>query len=672
MPVEIAPNRIELSQLLGGFAPDPEEVQLPLDHSPDVLNLLPDPGSGSLELRKGFARLSAGRIDSLSGTHYIRHVNYYEVIVSGARKRYLVCVLTSGTDAAANNVQIWVYDLVADTFTRVDTVGRSWSKAKTEHWFAIVEGTYYGGTRGEVIYSWHPTTGWDADPTTPDVREWQDDTGNSIDTATEYGKNFAFKKGLKTEFNGKYYSALRGIRFKTWEVDERYNKGERVSRKVNHGSSTYWRSFECIKTHTSSTVNRPGDGSGTPTDFWKNVKLKNIKDEDGDITSDWAYMPLPGKGVVGVYHGNRLWVRHDDSDNWARLQYSAPAKPEKDTLISDLDFRPTDWAPVDDNEGDGGGWFTVPFAQGDAIRALYSMGSYLIICGRWESFVLSGTNEQTWTLRPLGKMGCIGPNSIAEHNGTVFFLSPTGELVMTDGTSIQVAPGFEKVREWVKLRTDLLYTGALLSQPSVVSYGGFVVMSMQDDTSTDYTLVYHPDTASFWLWDIPMRGIAVGQKSKANRLYFSNAVTAQAGERPCVYQLTDDPGNEAYVDDDADGSSASAETNDITFRFRTGWFQFGVTRNERRLRRLWALVSGETGEQVTVATHKNFEEGSDTTTVDRTLVGSAQGEFIEGKVGQTNVVYALGVKVSGTANAALAIHGVGIDTEPQRPARFHV
>ena len=127
MTIEVMPNRIELSDLTGGYAPDPEEASLPLDSSPDMLNLLLDPGSGALELRKGFSRLASGRINSLAASHWIRHANYYETIVSGARKRYVVCVLTNGTNASANNVQIWVYDFAADTFTRVDTAGHPMS-----------------------------------------------------------------------------------------------------------------------------------------------------------------------------------------------------------------------------------------------------------------------------------------------------------------------------------------------------------------------------------------------------------------------------------------------------------------------------------------------------------------------------------------------------------------
>jgi hypothetical protein len=675
MPVEVAPNRIELSSLLGGYAPDPEEGSLQPDQTPDVTNLLPDVNSGALELRKGFSRLSAGRASALTDTHYLRHLNYYEFISSGSRKRYLIAIMTSGTDASANNIQVWAYDLANNTFSRIDTAGRSWAKAKTEHWYAIVEGTYYGGTRGEEIYSWDGTT-WDANPTTPSVRTWVDDKGDSAgDPDDFYAKDYAFKKGQKVLYSSKYYSTLRGIRYDTWEASEKYIKGKRVSRKVDHGTYTYWRSFECTKEHTSSAANRPGDGTDTSAsrEAWRNIRLKNIKDEDSEITRDWAYMPLPGKGVVGVYHGFRLWVRHDDSDNWARLQYSAPAKPEKDSLISDLDWRPTDWAPVDDDQGDGGGWFTVPFAKGDAIRALHSYGQYLLIFGRWESFVLAGTNEQSWNLRPLGKIGAIGPQSVTEHDGLVYFWSPEGTLNVTDGTSWQEVPGMDKVREHIKDRTDQLMVGAdsFNWHPVLQSYGAFIWMALPDNDGTDETLVYHPSTESFWKLDIPILDMAVGEKGRAQRMWFSTAITlAGSTQTPTIFEYKDDPGNETYTDDDWAGGSSTL-TSDIAYSWRSSWFRFGTTRQERRLRRLWALVTGEAAHSMTIIAYRNFAI-STLTTVARTLTGQAtqEAEYVEGKVGQTKAGYAFGVKLSGSANAQLAIHGVGLDTEPIR-TRFH-
>lgn len=674
MTVEVAPNKIELSSFMGGYAPDPEEGSLPLDSTPDVLNLLPDVNSGAMEVRKGFTRLSAGRVSSLEASHYIRHLNYYEVIDGGTRKRYLVAIMSDGQDATMNNIQVWVYDLLNDTFTRVDDVDRSWAKAKTEHWYAIVEGTYYGGTRGEVMYSWHPTNGWNADPTTPAVDSWVNVKGNSVAASGEKAKDYAFKKGQKVEYNSKYYSTLKGIRYDTWEDGEHYSKGKRVSRKVDHGTRTYWRSFECIVAHDSTTSNRPGDGTGTPTKYWKNIRLKNIKDEDNEITADWTYMALPGKSSVGTYHGFRVWVRHDDSDNWGRVQYSAPAKPEKDSIISDLDWRPTDWAPVDDNEGDGGGWFTVPFGRGDAVRALWSYGQYLFILGRWESFVLSGTNEQSWTLRPLGKVGAIGPQCVVEHDGLVYFWSPEGTLNVSDGTSWQEVPGIEKVREFIKSRTDklMLNESTYNWHPSLQSFGAFLWMALPDPSGGDNkTLVYHPKSQSFWLLDIPALDYTIGEKGRTQNLWFSTAITAGAGQSPTVFQYKDDPGSETWTDDDWEGGAATA-TDDISYYWRSGWFMFGMTRAQRRLRRAWMLLKGETAHVATIDMLKDYDYANVLTTADRTLVGeggdagSKEAEFIEAKVGQANTGHAFGVEIFGDVNAQFAINGVGIDTEPVR------
>jgi hypothetical protein len=389
------------------------------------------------------------------------------------------------------------------------------------------------------------------------------------------------------------------------------------------------------------------------------------------MTPDWVFMPLPGKGSVGAYHGFRLWVRHDDSDNWARLQYSAPAKPERDTDIADLDFRPKDWAPVDDIDGGGGGWLTVPFPKGDAVRALHSFGNYLIIAGKWHTFALSGTNENTWNLRSVGEYGAVSTHCIAELEGLVYLLGPGGQLVVTDGTSMREVPGMEKVREWLKDRLDQLLVGedTFNWQPSLRAYAGKLWMALPDEDGTGDTLVYDPPTQSFWLLDTPVLSITSGMAKRAMRLYFSTMVNGGASQRPCLFGYKDDPGNEVYTDDDWEATSATPATGDITWRHRTAWFQFGTTRNERRLRRLWALVTGETGEQVVVDTLRNFEEGSAHATATRTLVGTAQAEFIEGSVSTTDLD-SVGVKLAGTSNAQTAVHGYGIDTEPRR-TRFH-
>ncbi len=669
MPVEVVPNRIELSQVQGGYFPDALESDVPLDGSPDATNLLPAPG-GAIEVRNGFTRLSAGRLNALEASHWIRHVNYYETIDGGNRKRYLMCVLSSGA-AAANNVRVYAYDLDNDTFTRVDTAGVTWAQPNFEHWYAVIEGTYWGGVRGNAIYSWHPTEGWNATATTPSADTWVD---SITPGAGEKARNYAYKRGQQVKLSGSYYKAARNIRFKTWEDGNRYSKGERVSRKASESGQTYWRSFECIKSHTAGTDNdQPGTGASTAT-YWKRVRLSNILDDDSDVTADWFLNPVARKSSVGAYHGNRLFVRTDDDDNWSRVQYSAPAKPEKDSDIADLDFNGTNWAPVDSLESEGGGWFNVPFAgRGDQIRGFFSFGNYLIICGRWQSYVLSGTNENTWTLRRLGDFGACSQNSIAELDGLVYMLGRQGNLAMTDGTQMKAVPGLEKIREYLKEQTDNVVDSETNNfYPSLLAHNGLLFIAFpQPDTDASVTIVYNPVTQSFWKTSLRIMDMARGADSGTERMWFSTAIDADAGQSPCVFEYKDDPGNETYTDDDWQASSGSAATDDISYHWRTAWFQFGTTRQERRIRRVWALVSGEASQSVVFRVFKNFINGSSSyvTTVTRTLTGMAtrNSEFIEAKVGQTgHTSYATSLRISGTTNARTGIHGIGIDTEPIR------
>ena len=523
MALEIAPNRIELSELRGGYAPDSPEGGLDVSQTPEVVNLLPERNSGGVEIRKGFARLGAGRIDE-SG-YFIRHLNYYEVIDNAERKRYLIAILSDGS-ANPDNVMVYAYSLDDDSFTRVDDTGRTWTNPKAEHWYAVIEGTYYGGTRGDRPYSWHPTDGWDDDPTTPNARTWVDDINAGVNPATEFARDYAFKKGQKVAFNGSaadFYSAARDIRFKTWEDGQHYDKGERVSVRISIGGSTYWRSYKCIAGHDAVTAdNRPGDGTDE-ADFWKKVRLQNIEDSENETTSDWFVNPIPRKASVGAWHGYRLWVRSDNDSHWTELQYSAPAKPEKGEDIANLTWDPRDWAFQEDFDGNGGGRLPVPFNGGDAIRALYSYGQYFIIAGRWQTFVLIGLDENSWTLRELGKGGCVNPSGITEHAGLVYMLSPAGTIYVTDGTAIDEVPGIEKVRKALKAKVDQVLLGVddYNFQPYLKSYGRFLLISFPDFDGTDETWAYDPETQSFWVLDIPIQAMATGVAQRAQRLYFS-------------------------------------------------------------------------------------------------------------------------------------------------------
>lgn len=677
MPIEVVPARIEHSDLTGGYAPDAQAPAVPTNASPEASNLLPMAWGNELRLRNGFTRLSAGRISALSASHYIRHVSYYEVIVSGERKRYVMCILSNGTNASANNIRIYAYDLGADTFTRVDTAGVSWPKARWDWWFAVIEGTWYASTRGSTPVSWHPSDGYNADPCTPSPDTWVDSISPG---ASQKARDYAYKKGNLVVYSGTFYRAIRDIRYATWESGQRYSKGNKVSRKTAIGGYTYWRSYECIKSHTAGdTTDQPGTGA-TQSTYWKKVRLQNVVDDDSVVTRDWSINPIPEKTGVGTYHGGRLFVKMGNTNDKHHIfvQYSAPAKPAKGAAIADLMWSPTDWAPGDDNQGDGGGWFSVPFSgKGEGLRAMYSFGNYLLIYGRWQSYVLSGLNEQTWTLRKLGNYGALANNTVCELDGLVYSISRSGELVRTDGTTIEPVPGMETFRKFLKNKIDtVLNTGGDNTDSGgdqnwfarMVAHDGMLWFSVPIPAGTCTTIVYDPRTESFWELDLPILDMTIGEAKGVQRMFFSTAITGAASQVPTLFKYKDDPGNEAYTDDDWDGSNASAETNAIAWNYRTSWMQFGTTRNERRIRRVWALVKGAAASSVIVRVWKNFGTAY-TTTATRTLTGTAQGEFVEGAVANTDA-YAVGVRVSGSSSALTTVHGFGVDTEPRR-TRFH-
>jgi len=681
MPIEVAPNNIELDNLAGGFAPDTPEMAVPANASPDVLNMLPEPGTGHPETRKGFSRLTAGRLSTLTST--VKNLYYYEVIDNGVRMRFLIAVVSTG-EAGANNVQFWAYDLVNDTVERIDDYpdNREWANPLSPHWSFVVGGVYYGGVRGDNIYSWHPTLGWDPNPTFPgDPRTWVDAVNDDVDTSEELGRDFAFKKGQKVSLDTgegedsgvEIFSALRGIRYDEWSNDDQYKKGDRVSRKHEWGSvSSYWKSFECITSHKASTAfNAPGSGSGWRS-FWKKVRLDNVFNDDDELSADWTNNNAGMKSSVGTFYGDRAFVRRDNEDDRSKAQYSAPLTLEKDVKIPDAIWDPQDWAPVDDIDGEGGGWVPFSGGRGDAIRGMHDMGNYLIVSKRWGSWVLAGRSEASWSNRKLGGYGVVALNCLTELDGLAYGLSHTGTLWVSDGTSQKEVPGYEKAREFIKERIDRLLETTPEDDdehwmPQVWEYDSKVWIALPDAedavTPDDITMVYDPKTESWWKLDLPILAATTGAKDRARRMWFTTA--ARGSAVPTMFEYGDDPGDLVFTDDDPAGG-ATPLTTAIPWHYRSSWFQFGLRHTDRRVRRAWALVRSA----VTV-TIKGFRDFSTTATytVARTA-SSDEAAFYEGKsLGRPTNATAL--EVSGTAaTEGPVIIGMGVDTEPVR-TRFH-
>jgi hypothetical protein len=105
---------------------------------------------------------------------------------------------------------------------------------------------------------------------------------------------------------------------------------------------------------------------------------------------------------------------------------------------------------------------------------------------------------------------------------------------------------------------------------------------------------------------------------------------------------------------------------DIGWFARTAWFPFGAKREERRIRKIWALVRGTT--TFLMKGFRNYE-GTERFTTSTTSVSDDVGHYIEGEVGDMPDSYSVSLRVEGDS-APAALHAIAIKTQPRRE-RFH-
>lgn len=470
MPLNTAPNLIEMSDFTGGWQPDVEPGAVPPNAVLDVLNLLPDPASGALQVRKGFAALTAALAES---GFVVQTVVPYNRLNGDVTERRLMVVCTNGAPATANNVRVFAIDLSDGSSEQVSPTTKSWASPNAHHWGATINGIYYGGGPKDQMYAWDPDGGWQDNPS-------QQTTGNNdkksddnkfyvwVDTMApgkdERAYNFAFRKGDQVLYTDpvsgtqKAYSAAKDNRFSTWKSGTTYQKGDKVSRKADWGSGkTYYRSYKAKQDHDATDANEPGSGSG----MWDNVNLETPVDDDGNVSDDWDLIPTAAVTNIAVWHGERLWMRYDNVKNTlglTRLQFSAPSKPVKKSDIGEVQWDPADFrvTPVTGSqdlsaEGEGGGWLDVRTGDGDPITCLVDYGDYLLVFKRESMFVLEGVNEATWVFRQLADVGCVGDRAVVQHQGVVYFLSDQG-LYVTDGSTVQEVDGAQHIRAYLRGR----------------------------------------------------------------------------------------------------------------------------------------------------------------------------------------------------------------------------
>lgn len=660
MPIVTQPNLVEQSDFLGGWSPDGDDATTAPDVLLDVLNLLPDRNTSSLVTREGFERICDAVTSD--GDHWVHQLFHFR---ASKDDHFLIIITTDGT-SDANNVKIYAADLTASGFThaRIDTAGVTWTNPLKQHWGIAIDKIWYGGSKGNSMYSWDPSSDtWNDDAATGNWRTWVSDTNDDVDTGTEYGKDHAFTGKEKVTIGGDVYQANKSIRFDEWEDDRHYGRTTKVSRKTTwESSSSYWKSFKCIQDHSSTTAAAdPGTGASWE-DYWEVIRLPKPFNADNETADEWDFIPTAAETSVAAWHGNRLFMRFDGQGDGSRLLYSARVKPDRGKDIPDTTWDPTDFAPSQGFDGGGGGWW--PFNDGKTggdIRALHSYNTYLLVFKRRQVWSLAGDDDTTWIAKPVAHgVGAMGPQAVTEVDGIVFFLSDDG-LYATDGTSVQPVEGNNKVHDYIRERMDQVDLDDDFL-PTLWNHNGFIWISLPvigaDDDEDFVTLVYDPQTKGFWKLDLPVLDAVNYREQGITHMAFcappSYTISGATGETH-VYEYVGD------TDDDGAGTPGSV---DVAWRMRTAWLPFGVLREQRRVRRTWFVVTGSLGFRL-----RAYRDWVETTVGDvtRTPVVSTAAHIDGTWIPDSHAVSFL---LSGT-EAPARVHGYAVDTQPRR-ARYHV
>lgn len=299
------------------------------------------------------------------------------------------------------------------------------------------------------------------------------------------------------------------------------------------------------------------------------------------------------------------------------------------------------------------------------IQAMRSYGQYLLVFMGGQTWVLSGESEESWTIRHLGSKGCIGPQAHTVHDGLVYFLGNSG-LHVTDGTTIEPAPGMERWREWLMARIDSIQNDLQADdelkgqRPSLFNWQGYIWITLSTPTGgTDgdnLTAVYDPRTGSLWKTNLPVLDVAKYSRNSAAHLVFCAPTTYT--DRPFIFEY----GKSDDGDEDDTGLDVYASTP-VTWNVRFTWWPFGLLREQRRIRRVWALVKGAC--TFTLSAYRDWVESEVQSTA--TVVASTTPVHIEGETFQDS--HAVSFKLAGTERPA-AVYGVAVDSQFRRQ-RYH-
>lgn len=296
----------------------------------------------------------------------------------------------------------------------------------------------------------------------------------------------------------------------------KYDKGEHVSLSVEG----YWKSYKCIEKHesTSDAPQKP------PGKKWKKITLDSPVDDDGFLNKkDWEEVADAPITNVAVWHGNRLFARHDKAGKQMLIWSAVSTLPK----AGETKWIPSDWRIRALKKEISAGFQPYETKNGDDIAALVSFGYYLLVFKRRSTHVIAGFDPNNWTPRELGPQGCIGLRAVCEHEGAIYFVGDEG-FFQTNGTEIAYVPGSEKINTFL---SNAIAKGIQPHDVILWSQGEFVMISLPTDGGNDPTRViaYHSPTSSFYKLDMEVQDVAIQQLKGIDQVFF--AQPTQVGDK---------------------------------------------------------------------------------------------------------------------------------------------
>ena len=138
-----------------------------------------------------------------------------------------------------------------------------------------------------------------------------------------------------------------------------------------------------------------------------------------------------------------------------------------------------------------------------------------------------------------------------------------------------------------------------------------------------------------------------------------------AGQYPLIFQYGKaTSAGERYMDDNNEADTPP-ENIPVSWHLRTSWIHFGVLREERRIRRQWALI--QTPNSVTLCGYMNYREDPVWATTE-TPETQDRALHLEGKWRADTGTYtdAHAIQMSAEGDGQAAVIGVAYQTEPRR------